>query len=127
MNNKNIIKSIDVSDTPDSPDKNNTGSNNKESDRTIEMVCESDYEFVVKAAKKYNYEFFTECGVVYFRKAKSNSEVLMELGPSTGLREFDVEYDITGLVEQIHARSMDTGKAKLIQAKKKFNNKYLKP
>lgn len=120
MNNKNIIKSIDVSDTPD---KNNSGSDNKESDRTIEMVCESDYEFVVKAAKKYNYEFFTECGVVYFRKAKSNSEVLMELGPSTGLREFDVEYDITGLVEQIHARGMDTGKAKLIQAKKKFNNK----
>lgn len=118
MNTKNIIKKIDITETPDSF-KTSSG----ESDRTIEMVCESDYEFVVKAAKKYNYEFFTEQGIVYFRKAKSNNEILMELGPATGLKEFDVEYDITGLVEQIQARSMDDGKAKLIQAKKKFNNK----
>ncbi|MDY4068406.1 MAG: hypothetical protein SOY45_00755, partial [Lachnospiraceae bacterium] len=39
-------------------------------DKTIEMVCESDYEFVVKAAKKFNYEFFTNAGTVYFRPAK---------------------------------------------------------
>ena len=115
MNNKQIIKNLIISDTPDQ--------NNKDEDKTIEMVCESDYEFVVKAAKKYNYEFFSEQGNVYFRRAKSNSEILMELGPSTGLREFDIEYDITGLVEEIEARSMDNGKGKLIKAKKKFNNK----
>ena len=115
MNNKQIIKNLIISDTPDQ--------NNKDEDKTIEMVCESDYEFVVKAAKKYNFEFFSEQGNVYFRRAKSNSEILMELGPSTGLREFDIEYDITGLVEEIEARSMDNGKGKLIKAKKKFNNK----
>lgn len=120
MNNKEIIKRLIISDTPDQK----TGSGNSgESERTIEMVCESDYEFVVKAAKKYNYEFFSEQGDVYFRKAKSNNEILMELGPTTGLREFDIEYDITGLVEQIEARSMDNGKGKIIQAKSKFNNK----
>ena len=120
MNNKQIIKRLEISETPDV--KFNSG-NSKENDRTIEMVCESDYEFVVKAAKKYNYEFYSECGTVYFRKAKSNNEILMDLKPSSGLREFEVEYDITGLVEEIQARSMDNGKAKLIQAKKKFNNK----
>lgn len=121
MNTRKIIKSIDITETPDVRAVNTSQS--KESDRTIEMVCESDYEFVVKAAKKYNYEFFTEQGIVYFRKAKSNNEVLMNLGPATGLRDFDIEYDITGLVEQIEARSMDNGRAKVIQAKQKFNNK----
>lgn len=121
MSNKQIIKQIIVTDTPDKQPPG--GGPPKASDRTIEMVAESDYEFVVKAAKKYNYEFFTECGNVYFRKAKSNNEVVMEMGPAEGLRHFDVEYDITGLVETIQARSTDVGKAKLIQAKKKFSNK----
>ena len=54
------------------------------------MVAESDYEFVVKAAKKHNFEFFTECGQVYFRKAKSDTSILMEIGPATGMHSFDV-------------------------------------
>lgn len=118
MNTRQIIRSLEISDTPDK--KANAS---KDNDRTIEMVCESDYEFVVKAAKKFNYEFFTENGKVYFRKAKSTNEITMELGPAAGLREFDVEYDITGLVEEIQARSMDNGNGKVIQATKKFSNK----
>ena len=90
MQSKGIIESINVSDTPDKQSSgvgsvygdeatDSIGSisgtsglsgENKETDRTIEMVAESDYEFIVKAAKRYNYEFFTECGNVYFRKAK---------------------------------------------------------
>lgn len=121
MSNKEIIKKIHVDDTPDKL-QNETGSSGASS-RTIEMVCESDYEFIVKAAKKYNYEFFSECGTVYFRKAKSNPEILMELGPVSGLRNFNIEYDITGLVETVEARSMDNGKGKVIQAKQTFRNK----
>ena len=102
MTSQKIIRSLNISDTPDKPLK--LPSPPRASDRTIEMVAESDYEFVVKAAKKYNYEFFTECGNVYFRKAKAGSEVVMEMGPAEGLRSFDVEYDITGLVETIQAR-----------------------
>ncbi len=113
-----IIDKVIVTDTPDKilPPP-------QVSDRTLEMVAESDYEFVVKAAKKYNYEFFTECGNVYFRPAKSNTEIVMEMGPGEGLRYFDVEYDITGLVETVMARGTDVGRAKLIEAKKKMNNK----
>lgn len=142
MTNKEIIKQLVISDTPDKPTPvpgadgaaglagasalsgaSAMPGTNAASDRTIEMVCESDYEFVVKAAKKYNYEFFTDCGVVYFRKAKSDHEILMELAPETGLRNLDVEYDLTGLVESVQTRGMDTGKGKVIQAKKKFSNK----
>ena len=127
MNSKDIIKSLNISDTPDKRQAAGSdmagGSSQNAKDRTIEMVCESDYEFVIKAAKKYNYEFFSEAGHVYFRKAKSNKETLIELSPATGLRSLDVEYDLTGLVESVQTRGMDTGKAKVITGKKKFSNK----
>lgn len=121
MTTSQLIKGIEVSDTPDKV--MGTSESRKASDRTIEMVAESDYEFIVKAAKKYNYEFFTECGVVYFRKAKQNAEILMEMGPADGLKTFDVEYDITGLVGTIKARGTDVSKARVIEAKQKFNQK----
>lgn len=121
LTNSQIITSMEISDTPDKKAPSSTES--KTSDRTIEMVAESDYEFVVKAAKKYNYEFFTDCGIVYFRKAKENAEILMEMGPADGLRSFDVEYDITGLVEIIKARGTDVSNGKVIESKKKFNQK----
>ena len=121
MTTSQIIKQVIVSDTPDKPLVSPVTP--KASDRTIEMVAESDYEFCVKAAKKYNYEFFTECGNVYFRPAKSNAEVVMSMGPGEGLRFFDIEYDITGLVETVMARSTDVSKAKLIEAKQKINQK----
>lgn len=119
MRNKSIIRDVQITATPDK----GRASSDRETDRTIEMVCESDYEFVVKAAKKYNYEFFTDCGYVLFRKAKENKEILMDVGAAGCLRRFDVEYDITGLVETVQARNLDVGKAKLIEAKKKAGNK----
>lgn len=120
MSNSRIIKKLIISDTPD---KQVMSTVSKASERTIEMVAESDYEFVVKAAKKYNYEFFTECGNVYFRKAKLNAETVMEMGPSEGLKTFDVEYDVTGLAETIKARGTDVGKAQLLEATAKLNQK----
>lgn len=121
MVNSGIIKDKVISDTPDKSLV--PAATPKASDRTVEMVAESDYEFCVKAAKKYNYEFFTECGNLYFRPAKSNSEVVMEMGPGEGLQFFDIEYDITGLVEKVKARSTDVSKARLIEAEQKLNNK----
>ena len=121
MTNSGLIKNVIVSDTPDK--RMATSATDKATDRTIEMVAESDYEFVVKAAKRYNYEFFSECGNVYFRKAKHNAETVMEMGPADGMKTFDVEYDVTGLVETIKARSTDVSKAKVIESSQKFKQK----
>ena len=90
----NAITGLSISDTPDKQ----VGGGNKASAETIEMVEESDYEFIVKAAKKFNYEFFVDRGVVHFRKAKSDASILMELGVGSGLVQFEIGYDITGLV-----------------------------
>lgn len=103
-----------------------SGDGAADTDRSIEMVAESDYEFVVKAAKKNNYEFYTECGVVYFRKAKSDTKTLISIGPGRGLRSLDIAYDITGLVEKVIARGTDAGKAKVITAKQKRSGKLSK-
>lgn len=119
---RGIIRGIQIDETPD---KQRAALNSPQgvSDKTIEMVAESDYEFVVKAAKKNNFEFFTECGNVFFRKAKSDTSVLLEIGPATGMHSFDVSYDMTGLVEKVVVRGMDASKAKVIVADKKFSNK----
>ena len=98
------------------------GGAQKSSPITIEMVGESDYEFVVRAAKRYNYEFFVDRGKVFFRPAKNNTTVLMKMGSRSGLRGFNIQYSITGVVGQIEARAMDPGKGEVISAKSKFNN-----
>ena len=95
-------------------------------DKSVEMVAESDYEFVVKAAKKYNFDFFVSAGHVYFRKAKNFKDVLMELSPATGMRNMDVEYNVTGLVGKVEVRSTDVGKASQITNTVKLNNKLSK-
>lgn len=118
-----IITGMNINDTPDKMQATGADQSGKKNERTIEMVGESDYEFVVKAAKKYNYEFFTVGGEVYFRKAKSNPEILMELGPGKGLRSFEVGYDMTGLVEEVEVRAMDAGKGKTITASKRLQGK----
>lgn len=116
-----VITSLDgIADTPDKAAASNE--KDKANDRYIEMVAESDYEFVVKAAKKYNFEFFMLGGVVYFREAKSNKEILIELDADAGITSLDIEYDITGLAGSIEVRNMDVGSNNLYKEKKKLNN-----
>lgn len=122
MQGSGVISGIHIDMTPDKQ-RASTSANTGVSDRTIEMVAESDYEFVVKAAKKNNFEFFTECGEVYFRKAKSDTSVIMTIGPETGMHCFDVSYDLTGLVEKVIVRGMDVSKAKVITSQQKVSNK----
>lgn len=118
-----VISKLDISPTPDKASPTGASGQAKASDRTVEMVCESDYEFVVKAAKKYNFEFFSLGGNVYFRKAKENTEILMEADPATGLKGYEITYDITGQTESIEVRSMDPGKAQLISSQARLNQK----
>ena len=126
-----IISSLSISNTPDKKDAGADGGmggaaggmgaggaeGGEVTDKTIEMVDESEYEFVVKAAKKFNFEFYSVGGVVFFRKAKSDTTVLIELSPMAGLISIRAEYDITGLVEEIEVRTTDPGTGKVVSAK----------
>ena len=57
MQGMQVIKEIKIDNTPDKQ-RALLNPTQGTSDKTIEMVAESDYEFVVKAAKKHNFEFF---------------------------------------------------------------------
>ena len=117
----NVFEKIDVADTPDK--KEGGGGQQEATDQTIEMVAESDYEFVVRAAKRFNYEFFQSSDTIIFRKAKSDTESLIELSPETGLISFEIGYDVTGLVGSVEVRNTDPGKAKLVKSAQKLKNK----
>lgn len=126
---KSIVTKLSISPTPDKQQSGGgggsggQGAGNADTDRTIDFVAESDYEFVVKAAKRFNYEFYSLAGEVIFRKAKSTSSILMELGPATGMSNVDVSFGVSGLVGNVEVRGMNAGDGKVISSKKKINNK----
>lgn len=108
----------------DTPDKEGKGSQQDSMDTCIEMLYESDYEFVVRAAKRYHYEFFILCNDVYFRKAKKDTEVLISLAPKKGLLDFDITYDITSLTLEAEVRGFEPGKGELLSSSQKINEKF---
>ena len=124
LQNNNGITGIQITDTPDKQEGGAGGGGGQEVDNRIEMVAESDYEFVVKAAKKFNYEFFTIGGNVAFRKAKANTQELGNIVPHNSILSFDIGYDITGVVGEVVVRTLDIGKSSKIEVKKKNGNKF---
>ncbi len=111
-----------ISPTPDKPVQPPAGKQ-PTTDRRIEMVEESDYEFIVKAAKRFNYEFFALGENLYFIEAKKNKTPLLVLGPATGFKNIDVGYDITGIVRSVTVRNIDMEQGKYIGDKKKSKTK----
>lgn len=118
LSQRGIIDNLNIADTPDKQEKGNS-----DISEPIEMTSESDYEFVVKAAKKFNCEFFTELGTLHFRKAKQETDPVIELEAQKGILSYRVGYDIRGMVQEIETRGIDDRKGVLIHAKKKFKNK----
>lgn len=111
MKGREIIKKLEIQPTPD------------ERGRPIDMIAESDYEFVTKAAKKFNYEFFVDKGVVYFRRAKPKGTTMGTLRVGEGLVSYRIGYDIRSLVKQVEVRSIDDAKGEVLSGKKKFQSK----
>jgi hypothetical protein len=130
LKNNGVVDSITVSDTPDKPAGGSPvggaggGAGGGAPDIRIEMVAESDYDFVVRAAKKFNFEFFSIGGNVVFRPAKLNTQMLGELYPHTSILSYDIAYDITGVVGDVKVRTMDIGKGTKIEVKKKNTGKF---
>lgn len=125
LQNNEGLSSVTISDTPDKPGGGapGGGAGGQQPDNRLEMVAESDYEFVVKAAKKFNFEFFSVGGNVVFRKAKANTQELGVIEPHPSILYLDAGYDITGVVGEVKVRTMDIDKGKKIEVKKKNASK----
>ncbi|MBQ7425481.1 MAG: phage late control D family protein [Lachnospiraceae bacterium] len=133
LQNNGVIDSITIADTPDKPAGGAPGGGGAAPggaggagtpDIRIEMVAESDYDFVVKVAKRFNYEFFSLGGNVAFRKAKSNTQPLAEITPHYSILDYNIGYDITGVVGEVKVRTLDVGKGTKIEVKKKNSGKF---
>lgn len=97
----------------------------------IPMTEESYYDFIKKAAAKYNFEFYIVCGTVYFQKAKKDKSILIELSPDKGLTDFSVGYDFTEMRKSVEIRTTDSSKAQVVAGCKNINitipnGKYVK-
>ncbi len=113
---------LNIDNTPDKPEGGSEGGKQETDDRRVEMVEESGYEFIVKAAKKYNYEFFSIGQSLYFTQAKKNENDLIELSLGAGLTSLDIGYDITGLVRQVEVRNVDSDQGSYLEKSMKLNN-----
>ena len=122
LKNNGVVDSISIADTPDKPPGGGAGA--QPPDIRIEMVAESDYDFVVKAAKKFNFEFFSLGGNVVFRRAKLNTQSLGTIQPHVSILSYDIGYDITGVVGEVKVRTLDIGKGSKIEVKKKNTGKF---
>jgi hypothetical protein len=122
LQNMGVINTVSVSATPDKSAVSASG--DSDTGITMEMVNESDYEFIVRAAKRFNYEFFTDCGNLIFRKAKSGASVQLKLDSDCDIYSLDVQYDCVGIAGTVVVRGTDINKAKLIETKEKNNNKF---
>ena len=66
MYEEGIYTQLEIRDTPDRSENQQLLSS------SIEMVSESDYEFIVKAAKRFHYEFYIDAGVVHSEKGRTH-------------------------------------------------------
>ncbi len=124
LKNSGAIGKISVEQTEDKKKAARGGGDKKNPPPNIEMVSESDYEFVVKAAKKNNFEFFVLNGDIIFRPCKVDKNVLMTLAPYNLLRDFEIEYDVAGQVSSIEVRATDHEKGELISSKTTIANAW---
>ncbi|MCR5482482.1 MAG: hypothetical protein K6F52_06770 [Clostridia bacterium] len=92
--------------------------------KTIDLVEESDYEFIVKAAKKFAYDFYSDGSMLYFRKPKSNNDVFMEIGIGTGAVYMELEFSMNGLVNEVEVRSSNPADGKLFVKKATITGNY---
>ena len=120
---------LNINNTPDKPQGASGGGTGagggtqQTTDKRVEMVEESDYDFIVKAAKRYNFEFFVVGSNLYFIEAKKNTDPLIELNPLMGMIDLDVGYDITGLVKSVVVRNIDMEQGKYIGNKMQSKSK----
>ncbi|GHU84896.1 hypothetical protein FACS1894198_1570 [Clostridia bacterium] len=60
--------------------------------KLIEITNESDYDFLVRIAKKIDYEFFVSQDTVYFRKARAQNSNLATLSFGNGIEGINIAY-----------------------------------
>lgn len=90
----------------------------------IEMADESDYEFLVRLAKKLGYEFFVSQETIYFRKKRIKKEPIMTISHKDIIKSLEANLNIAGMVSAVEVRSLDNRTGNIIKATSKSDAIY---
>ena len=88
------------------------------------MADESDYEFVVRIAKKLGYEFFVSQETLYFRKKRIKTDPIMTISHKDVIIDLEANFNISGVVNSVEIRSLDDKTGEMITATAKASASY---
>lgn len=113
---KSLYKTADVDSNITSPQG--------EDKFLVEMADESDYEFVVRIAKKLGYEFFVSQETLYFRKKRLKTDPIMTISHKDLIIDLEANFNISGIVNSVEIRSLDDKTGEMIKATSKSSANY---
>ena len=90
----------------------------------IQSVMETDYDFIVRQAKKLGFEFFTFLDEVYFRPVPRQSSPVLTLSPEDGLLSVEFSLSAGPLVDQVEMRGIGDGEGKAVQGIARASGKF---
>lgn len=90
----------------------------------ITAKSESDYEFIVREAKRTGYEFFAINNKVYFRDEPRMGTPIMEVSPDKGILSAEISLDSMALVDKVTVRSVDPVKNTAIEGTANMSGKF---
>lgn len=95
-----------------------------ENKNLIEMTDESDYDFLVRVAKKMGCEFFVSQNVLYFRKKRGKTEPIMSISHKNAIIDLEANFNIMGMVKSVEMRSLNNASGEVIIGKSQSNTAY---
>ncbi|MBQ4347260.1 MAG: phage late control D family protein, partial [Firmicutes bacterium] len=97
----------------------------KENDFEIQLTCESDFDFVTRAAKKLGYEFIMIQDTLIFRKNRgTNTDPIVKLGPGKGIIDINLRRTLGGMVKEVEVLNSDDAKGEVIIGEAKASEKW---
>lgn len=92
----------------------------------FELTDESDYDFIVKVAKKFGYEFFVSQETIYFRKKRIKKEPILTLSNKNLITNLEATFNIAGIANSVEIRNIDDKTGKIIQASSRSSAVFAK-
>lgn len=92
--------------------------------KEIEMTDESDYEFLVRTARKLGFDFFISGKKLIFDHVREKKSTVFTLDQETLFQWYTISYNIAGMAKKITVRGTNDGSGKALKATVTNGNRY---
>lgn len=93
-------------------------------EQCLRATMESDYEFIVRLARQYGFEFFIVGGVAYFRKRPAAGAPIMTLAEGEAMLSARVRMDAAPLVERLSVVGLSPESGQPVQGVATASGRY---